>query len=101
MKSLFGNNSQSSKNTHDPHPSLPSAAGDLIPHPGNRNVFKCSNEDGELVAKKFQKRWALLESEARMLSYATRYLQVKGPKLRKVFLNGDERVMITDFDPGV
>ena len=81
---------------------LPVPQSELLPDiGGKKNVFKCSTKDGEIVAKKIDKRWELLESEVRMLDYATRQLQVKGPKLRDVYLNGDERVMVTDFDPGV
>jgi Phosphotransferase enzyme family len=81
---------------------LTSANGILMPDIGGKqNIFKCLTKSGEIVAQKVNKRWALLESEVRMLDYATRQVQVKGPKLRGVFLNGDERTMVTDFDHGV
>ena len=81
---------------------VPSVHGDLLPNIGwKKNVFKSSTESGEIVAKKVHKRWKLLESEVRMLDYATRQLQVKGPKLHDVFLDGNDRVMVTDIDPGV
>ncbi len=89
------------KPVNQPQP-VPSIHGDLLPNIGlKKNIFKCSTESGEIVAKKVHKRWKLLESEARMLDYATRKLQVKGPRLRDMFLDGDDRVMVTDLDPGV
>ncbi len=81
---------------------VPSVHGVLLPNIGHKkNVFKCLTESGEMVAKKVHKRWKLLESEVRMLDYATKQLQVKGPRLQDVFLDGDKRVMVTDLDPGV
>jgi Phosphotransferase enzyme family len=61
----------------------------------------CTAEDGTIFIKKLGKRYYLLESEARMLGYATHTMHIKGPKLRAVYLEGDMRVMETDFDPGV
>jgi hypothetical protein len=70
----------------------------LVP---DKKVLKCTAEDGSIVVKKVGERWQLLESEVRMLSHATGGAQIKGPKLREVYLDGKTRVIVTDFDPGV
>jgi hypothetical protein len=36
-----------------------------------------------------------------MLDHATRTMHVKGPLLRGLYLDGDKRVVVIDFDPGV
>lgn len=89
------------KPVDEPQP-VPSLHGDLLPNIGRKNnVFKCSTESGRMVAKKVGRRWKLLESEVRMLDYATKQLQIKGPRLRDLFLDGKNRAMITDLNPGV
>lgn len=69
-------------------------------HP-QKGLRKCTTDDGTILVKKEQERWELLESEVRMMHYATHQMQVKGPKLRDMYLIGIKRVMITDIDPGV
>lgn len=71
---------------------------DVSPRKG---LLMCTNEDGRIFIKKVGKRCYLLESEARMLYHATHILDVKGPKLRRLDLEGDWRIMVMDFDQGV
>lgn len=67
----------------------------------SKGLLMCTTEEGRTFIKKVGKRYYLLESEARMLNHATRTMDVKGPKLRYLYLEGDVRVMVTDFDRGV
>lgn len=68
---------------------------------GEPHVLKSVTKDGDITAKKVDYHESLLDSEVRMLDHATRICNVKGPKLRRSYLDGDMRVMETDFDLGV
>lgn len=64
-------------------------------------MLKCLSEEDALSAKKIIPCRVLLESKARMVDHATRIVKVKCSKFHKVDDNGTNRVMVTDFNPGV
>lgn len=95
-------NSAPSSLAPEPQPGFRFVKETPLPHVHpQKGLRKCTTEDGTILVKKEQERWELLESEVRMLYHATGQMQVKGPKLRDMYLDGTKRVMITDFDPGV
>ena len=99
----FGTWSRANKVTEPNYQPKPYFAHETIicQHMGQPRVLKCVAKDGDITAKKVDFHTELLDSEARMLDHATRTCHVKGPKLRHAYLDGDIRVMVTDFDPGV
>jgi aminoglycoside phosphotransferase (APT) family kinase protein len=61
-----------------------------------------SARDGDgFEAVKVSHMTSFPESEAYMLQYAVEHAGVKAPKLRRVEIVGDARLMVTDFVPGV
>lgn len=82
----------------DPYPWL---EGERISVLLARVVVKCPRENGQgFVAKKVAWYEADLESEAYMLKYAVEVAGVNAPRFHRVYLQGEAKVMVTDYDLG-
>jgi hypothetical protein len=86
----------------DPFDPYPWLQGERISELVGRVIVKCRADDGNgFLAKKVSHVSDHLESQAYMLKYATEVAGVKAPKLHRLYVQENARLMVTDFDSGV